>query len=355
MTQASIRILISAATAAAFLSGCVEQGTGSGEKPAGASAADAGAAPDRRARRGSNNDVESPEVFSSTDEALWDGRPSLGGIWVASPDATNPERVLMKNPENGKTVTGALFRRERENPGPKLQISSDAAAALGLLAGQPATISVIALRREELPAEEPEPEAVPEDEAAPEGEAVAEAATVEDAAAPAESEAPADGSEIGAAAVAAIGKEGAAESADTAAGATEAAGEAAASVPAEAKRPGLFGRLFGKRTPKAEDAGAPLSAIDEEAAAANPPAPVETTPIEATGAVQNITIGAFGVEDNAKGAAEKLGQAGFTVEIQPGKIGEKPIWTVIASAPGNQADLLAKVKALGYADAYVSG
>jgi cell division septation protein DedD len=46
-------------------------------------------------------------------------------------------------------VIGALFKRERDNPGPSLQISSDAAAALGLLAGQPAKINVTALRREE--------------------------------------------------------------------------------------------------------------------------------------------------------------------------------------------------------------
>ena len=97
-------------------------------------------------------DVEAPEVFQVTDEALWDGRPSLGGVWVASPDAVDPERVILRNPDNGKFVIGALFRRERDNPGPKLQISSDAAAALDVLAGQPVTLNVTALRREEAPA-----------------------------------------------------------------------------------------------------------------------------------------------------------------------------------------------------------
>jgi hypothetical protein len=38
-------------------------------------------------------DVEAPEVFDVTDAGLWDGRPSLGGVWVAHPDATDPERV----------------------------------------------------------------------------------------------------------------------------------------------------------------------------------------------------------------------------------------------------------------------
>ena len=96
-----------------------------------------------------DRDVEAPNVFQANDDALWDGRPSLGGVWVASPEAVDPERVILRNPANGKFVIGALFKRERDNPGPSLQISSDAAAALGLLAGQPAKINVTALRREE--------------------------------------------------------------------------------------------------------------------------------------------------------------------------------------------------------------
>lgn len=94
-------------------------------------------------------DVEAPDVFSVTDQGLWDGRPSLGGVWVAHPDVTEPERVIIRNESNEKFVIGALFRRERDLPGPPLQISSDAAAALGILAGAPAPLNVTALRREE--------------------------------------------------------------------------------------------------------------------------------------------------------------------------------------------------------------
>lgn len=113
------------------------------------------AAPSAKSVKLVDRDVEAPEVFAVTDDALWDGRPSLGGVWVASPDAVDPERVIMRNPANGKFVIGALFKRERDNPGPTLQISSDAAEALGLLAGQPGKISVTALRREEVPVEGP--------------------------------------------------------------------------------------------------------------------------------------------------------------------------------------------------------
>lgn len=94
-------------------------------------------------------DVEAPDVFQVTEAGLWDGRPSLGGVWVAHPDVKDPERVIIRNAANNKFVVGALFRRERENPGPRLQISSDAAAALGMLAGAPAQVNVTALRREE--------------------------------------------------------------------------------------------------------------------------------------------------------------------------------------------------------------
>ena len=92
-------------------------------------------------------DVEAPEIFQVTEAGLWDGRPSLGGVWVAHPDVTDPERVIIRNPSNGKFVIGALFRRERETPGPRLQVSSDAASALGLVAGAPTNLNVTALRR----------------------------------------------------------------------------------------------------------------------------------------------------------------------------------------------------------------
>jgi cell division septation protein DedD len=110
-------------------------------------------------------DVEAPDVFQVTEAGLWDGRPSLGGVWVAHPDVIEPERVIIRNTTNDKFVIGALFRRERENPGPRLQVSSDAATALGVLAGKPVQLNVTALRREQVeetpPAPEPKPEAKP--------------------------------------------------------------------------------------------------------------------------------------------------------------------------------------------------
>jgi cell division septation protein DedD len=133
-----------------LVAGCDENGSFNLSMPnlggnASTEASASAAAPGRTVER----DVEAPEVFSVSDQGLWDGRPSLGGVWVAHPDVDEPERVIIRNEANNKFVIGALFRKERDLPGPKLQISSDAAAALGMLAGAPAPLNVTALRREE--------------------------------------------------------------------------------------------------------------------------------------------------------------------------------------------------------------
>lgn len=132
-----------AGTTAAVASGSV---TESGDSAQDVSATDTTATP--RITSGiSDDEVEAPQILQFTDTALWDGRPSLGGIWVASADVRTPERVILRHPKTGKAVAGALFRRARNSSGPKLQLSSEAAAALGLLAGQPAELQVTALRR----------------------------------------------------------------------------------------------------------------------------------------------------------------------------------------------------------------
>jgi len=107
-------------------------------------------------------DVEMPEIFSTQETALWDGRPSLGGVWIAHPDVGDPERAMIRNQENGKFVVGALFRRERDLPGPNLQLSSEAAQALDVLAGSPVEMSVVVLRKERVPVAPPEAEVLVE-------------------------------------------------------------------------------------------------------------------------------------------------------------------------------------------------
>ena len=161
MASTALRYSVFSLAAAGLLMGCVEgagPSAGSGSQTTAANSAP---------RSGKAREVEAPDVYQVTDSALWDGRPSLGGIWVAAADVTDPERVVILNAATGKSVNGALFRRERDNPGPPLQVSSDAAEALGMLAGQPVSLQVTALRK---PAEaapsEPEPTATAETEVA---------------------------------------------------------------------------------------------------------------------------------------------------------------------------------------------
>lgn len=244
-------------------------------------------------------DVEAPEVFSATDQGLWDGRPSLGGVWVAHPDVTEPERVIIRNDTNGKFVIGALFRRERDLPGPKLQISSDAAAALNILAGAPAALNVTALRREEAPEEvAPEPTETPPAEAPPAG-------TPEGVANPADvTETPLDP-------IAAAG------AAIDAAPATPAASAAA---PAPAPKPPA-------PTPK------PVSSL----------------------AKPFVQIGIFSVQANADRTAKQMRDAGLSTEIKKGTTSGKTFWRVVVGPAANRSQLntlLKKVKAQGFSDAY---
>jgi cell division septation protein DedD len=243
-------------------------------------------------------DVEAPDVFQVSEAGLWDGRPSLGGVWVAHPDAKDPERVIIRNTSNGKFVIGALFRREREIPGPRLQISSDAAAALGILAGAPIDLNVTALRREA--EEQPEP-------------ALADA-TLQDS--PLE------------------------EAATTALGADEIeatpldpiAGAAAAIEAAPAP------------SPQAPSPQAP-----------RPQAPVAPAPRVSSLSKPYIQIGIFSVESNAKNTAAQMRNAGLipTVLAQTGN--GKPFWRVVvgpAQSKSERSQLLKKIKETGFTDAY---
>lgn len=258
----------------------------------------AGAAAPARSVKLVDTDVEAPEVFQVTDQALWDGRPSLGGVWVASSDAVDPERVILRNPANGKFVIGALFKREAFNPGPKLQISSDAAEALGLLAGQPAQISVTALRREEV---------APETDAAKPLLDANETLTAEGAATGAP---PAPATDIAAVATTAL------DNVEGASPATPPAPSISATAPAAAPAPAATAAAAGNIT---------------------------------------IQIGIFSVEANANRAVETLKKAGISASSRKENTQGKTWWSVTATGNGDRAALLTKVKGLGFTDAYATG
>ncbi len=238
-------------------------------------------------------DVEAPDVFQVTEAGLWDGRPSLGGVWVAHPDVKDPERVIIRNSANGKFVIGALFRREREIPGPRLQASSDAAAALGLIAGAPIELNVTALRRETVE-ETPEP--------AP----VEEPAAVETASLPA--------SDISQTALDPI--------------AAAAAAIEAAAPSAEAAKPSAS-EAVAKAAPPARS----LSPLDKPF----------------------IQIGIFSVEANANRTAAQMRNAGMLPTIFKEQLSGKTYWRVVvgpAMTKGERSALLKQIREAGFSDAY---
>lgn len=292
MTRMRITGWMAAGLAATALAGCDENGNLRflQQEPAAATEeipANAGS------RVLEERDVEAPDVFQAEEAGLWDGRPSLGGVWVAHPDVDEPERVIIRNKANGRFVIGALFRREREIPGPRLQASSDAAEALGMLAGQPVELSVIALRREEVPAEDLS--ASPALTDAPLEDGVAPAAAGEITAAPL----------------------------DPIASAAEAI-EAATPV-------------------------APVAAADV------PAPPAAPAPQPSSLAKPYIQVGIFSVEANAERTANTMRSAGIIPTIKRGSTSGKAFWRVIvgpASNSAERADLLDKVKKQGFTDAY---
>ena len=242
-------------------------------------------------------DVEAPDVFQVTDRGLWDGRPSLGGVWVAHPDVKDPERVIIRNTANGKFVIGALFRRERANPGPVLQMSSDAAAALGMLAGAPAELNVTALRREAAP--DPSVEPAPE---------VADIAT----------------SEIEETTLDPIA--GAAAAIDEAEGT-----QVASATPAPQTQP--------KPKPVAQPAAATQPAAAARSGLDKP----------------YLQIGIFSVEQNARNTATAMRQAGMVPTVLEQESKGKTFWRVIvgpATSKSERSTLLKQIKGIGFDDAY---
>lgn len=264
-------------------------------------------------------DVEAPEIFSSKGPGLWDGRPSLGGVWVAHPDVKEPERVIIRNPATDKFVVGALFRRERATPGPKIQVSSDAAEALGMLAGAPTELNVVALKREE---------------SAP---AVSDAGDAKDA-----SVTPGD-------AIKAETIETTALTPATAAPAVKGAAKGAPPPKPVSDIAASAGAALAKATPKAT---APTTATPVKPAAVKPAAPAKPS-----GAVSKpyVQLGIFSQEANAKRAEASLTKAGIGAKIIKEDWQGKTFWRVIGGPAATNAArdaLITKIKSMGFPDSY---
>ncbi|PCJ72986.1 MAG: hypothetical protein COA53_12965 [Rhodobacteraceae bacterium] len=252
-------------------------------------------------------DVAAPEAFSISDKALWDGRPTFGGVWIAYPDIEKPERVRIRNDATGKEVIGALYKREREFPGPKIELSADAAAALGVLAGTPAELTIVALRRKtvEVVVESPEPKTL-------------------DMTVPLRRPTPAE-TEKPVAAVAPIVE--------------------APEVPAPPPAP--------KPAPK--PIPTPIIATDIAESTLPPVSSAsDATNVQGT----YLQVATLQSKSRAETTVAKLTTAGLDAEIRERKIGEKTLYRIIvgpAKTPEALEILLGVVNELGYTDAIILG
>ncbi len=86
-----------------------------------------------------------PDLFDASGLAVWDGKRTLQGIWVAHPLATSARRVRIFNSENGLAVDGALFKRDSTLSGASVLISSEAAALLKMSADTPTKLRIVAV------------------------------------------------------------------------------------------------------------------------------------------------------------------------------------------------------------------
>lgn len=247
-------------------------------------------------------DVEAPDIFQAAEPALWDGRPTTGGIWASHPDAQEPLRVIMRNQSNGLFAIGALFPLGQTAPGARLQLSSEAAAALDIRAGQPTFVDVVALRREKAQSRQPD--------------LIGEPIETETAELPAATPAP--------------------------------VATPLPPVPVVAPTPAPA------PTPATAPTPAPTLAPTPAPAPSVARAPA-SSPLEKP----YVQLGIFGVEANARAAAQTMRAAGLTPQTHEMRLNGKTFWRVIigpAQTSAERIDLLSRATARGFADAFaVSG
>ena len=92
---------------------------------------------------------EKPEILDLSASVIWDGEQTLGGNWISHPDVDSPERVLIKNISNGKSIVGAIFQQTKKMKTGPAVISSDAAKALDIAQNDQTKVQIIAVRAAE--------------------------------------------------------------------------------------------------------------------------------------------------------------------------------------------------------------
>ena len=93
------------------------------------------------------NFEEKPEILDISAFVFWNGEQTLGGNWISHPDVDSPERVLIKNIANGKSIVGAIFQQTKKLNTGSAKISSDAAKSLNISKNEKTEVKIIAVKK----------------------------------------------------------------------------------------------------------------------------------------------------------------------------------------------------------------
>ncbi len=353
---------------------------------------DPGAAPVLRLVAGAVSDIDpslvpDPDSFAAELAPVWDGLPTMQGVWIAHPLADRARRVRLTNLQTGAQVDGAMFRRDPNRDGPAVAISSEAAGKLGIAPDTETPVAVVALVRagpaavSQAGAEGPGSEAAtgPGDPAAGEAGVPDGSGTAGDAPPPADgaselTAAAASGAETSGAIPAEQGSQATKATADPASASFERAQEqpAAASISGS----GHPGEPRARMAPQADTGGgagalgAVGSAPAPDAAPAAPPRrlaaldrPTATTeqPVSEPGAAGAITdgmpyiqAGIFSDPENATRLVAELRGRGLPAEALALPAGQRGLTRVVVGPFGSVAArnaALATVREIGPSDA----
>ena len=88
--------------------------------------------------------VEKAEILDISASVIWGGEETLGGNWISHPKVQKPERVLIRNISNGKSIVGAVLQQTLNTK--NSIISSDAAKTLGIDKNEQTKVQITAVR-----------------------------------------------------------------------------------------------------------------------------------------------------------------------------------------------------------------
>lgn len=99
--------------------------------------------------------IRDAALFSAEAQTLWDGLPSIGGAWVAHPGVGRNLTVEAVNLDTGRSKRLPALRLTQRPGRPVIQLSAEAALALGMAPGRLTMVRLTGLRLRPAPPKAP--------------------------------------------------------------------------------------------------------------------------------------------------------------------------------------------------------